>query len=201
MTAPLRVLVKLAAVLGIATTVAMTASVGTVLVATPSGGAVREQHRRRGQSARRRPDHPLLFRYGPVTPAKINEALAALYATGLFSDVNISQQGGRIVVRVSENEVINKVAFEGNKKIKDDVLAGEVQSKPRGTLSKATVQADTQRILEVYRRSGRNDVKVNPVTIDRGNAASTSSSKSMKAKRSASRTSSSSATRRFRTSS
>lgn len=169
MTAPLRVLVKLAAVLGIATTVAMTASVGTVLVATPAAAQSASNIVVEGN---RRVDAQTIRSYfgtGPVTPAKINEALAALYATGLFSDVNISQQGGRIVVRVSENEVINKVAFEGNKKIKDDVLAGEVQSKPRGTLSKATVQADTQRILEVYRRSGRNDVKVNPVTIDRGN--------------------------------
>ncbi|MEW6257973.1 MAG: outer membrane protein assembly factor BamA [Pseudomonadota bacterium] len=173
MTAPVRVLVKLAAVLGIATTVAttvaMTASVGTVLVSTPAAAQSASNIVVEGN---RRVDAQTIRSYfgtGPVTPAKINEALAALYATGLFSDVNISQQGGRIVVRVSENEVINKVAFEGNKKIKDDVLAGEVQSKPRGTLSKATVQADTQRILEVYRRSGRSDVKVNPVTIDRGN--------------------------------
>ncbi|MFG1479344.1 outer membrane protein assembly factor BamA [Xanthobacter sp. V4C-4] len=109
------------------------------------------------------------FGSGPYTAAKIDEAWKALYATGLFSDVQITQSGGRIIVRVSENEVINKVAFEGNKKIKDDVLAGEVQSKPRGTLSKSTVQADTQRIIEVYRRSGRMNVRVNPVTIDRGN--------------------------------
>ncbi|MEW6124498.1 MAG: outer membrane protein assembly factor BamA [Pseudomonadota bacterium] len=169
MTAPVRVLVKLAAVLGIATTVAMTASVGSVVTATPAAAQSASNIVVEGN---RRVDAQTIRSYfgtGPVTPAKINEALAALYATGLFSDVNISQQGGRIVVRVSENEVINKVAFEGNKKIKDDVLAGEVQSKARGTLSKSTVQADTQRILEVYRRSGRSDVRVNPVTIDRGN--------------------------------
>ncbi|HSI39788.1 MAG TPA: outer membrane protein assembly factor BamA [Xanthobacteraceae bacterium] len=101
--------------------------------------------------------------------AKIDEALKALYATGLFSDVRISNSGGRVVVTVVENEVINRVAFEGNKKIKDEVLAGEVQSKARGAFSTATVQADTQRIIEVYRRSGRYDVRVEPKTIDRGN--------------------------------
>ncbi|MEP9377996.1 outer membrane protein assembly factor BamA [Aquabacter sp. CN5-332] len=168
MTAPVRVFVKLAAVLGIATLVAVSTTAGSLLIASPaaaqSSNIVVEGNRRVDADTIRS-----YFGSGPVTPAKINEALTALYATGLFSDVNISQQGGRIVVRVSENEVINRVAFEGNKKIKDEVLAGEVQSKPRGTLSKATVQADTQRILEVYRRSGRNDVRVNPVTIDRGN--------------------------------
>ena len=60
-----------------------------------------------------------------------------------------------MVVSVVENPVINRVAFEGNKKAKDDQLKAEVQSKPRGTLSKPTVQADVQRIIEIYHRSGR----------------------------------------------
>uniref|UniRef100_UPI003F8CFB52 POTRA domain-containing protein n=1 Tax=Ancylobacter mangrovi TaxID=2972472 RepID=UPI003F8CFB52 len=63
-----------------------------------------------------------------LTPAKIDEALKSLYATGLFSDVTISHRGGRLVVSVKENEVINRVAFEGNKKLKDEQLASEVQS-------------------------------------------------------------------------
>ncbi|MCS0505353.1 outer membrane protein assembly factor BamA, partial [Ancylobacter mangrovi] len=103
-----------------------------------------------------------------LTPAKIDEALKSLYATGLFSDVTISHRGGRLVVSVKENEVINRVAFEGNKKLKDEQLASEVQSKPRAPFSKTTVQADTQRIIELYRRSGRYDVRVTPETIERG---------------------------------
>ncbi|SCW74079.1 outer membrane protein assembly factor BamA [Ancylobacter rudongensis] len=103
-----------------------------------------------------------------LTPAKIDEALKALYATGLFSDVTISNRGGRLVVNVVENQVINRVAFEGNKKVKDDQLAQEVQSKARSPLSKTTVQADTQRIIDVYHRGGRYDVRVEPKIIDRG---------------------------------
>jgi outer membrane protein insertion porin family len=98
--------------------------------------------------------------------AKIDEALKALYATGLFQDVQISQTGGRLVVTVVENAVINRVAFEGNKKIKDEQLANEVQSKPRGTLSRPMVQADVQRIVEIYRRNGRYDIKVDPKIIE-----------------------------------
>jgi outer membrane protein insertion porin family len=97
---------------------------------------------------------------------KIDQALKALYATGLFADVRINQAGGRLVVTVVENPVINRVAFEGNSKLKDDQLASEVQSKPRGTLSRPTVQADVQRIVEIYRRNGRFDARVEPKIIE-----------------------------------
>lgn len=109
------------------------------------------------------------FRPGPgqrLDAAKIDEALKALYATGLFQDVRINQSGGRLIVTVVENAVINRVAFEGNKKIKDDQLANEVQSKPRGTLSRPMVQADVQRIVDIYRRNGRYDIRVDPKIIE-----------------------------------
>ena len=109
------------------------------------------------------------FRLAPgqrLDAGKIDEALKALYATGLFQDVRITPAGGRILVTVVENPVINRVAFEGNKKVKDDQLNSEVQSKSRGTLSRPTVQADVQRIVEIYRRNGRFDVRVTPKVIE-----------------------------------
>jgi len=109
------------------------------------------------------------FRPGPggrIGPEQEDEALKALVATGLFADVRINHAGGRLVVTVVENPVINRVAFEGNKKAKDEQLTAEVQSKPRGTLSRPTVQADTQRIIEIYHRTGRFDVSVNPKIIE-----------------------------------
>ena len=109
------------------------------------------------------------FKRGPggrLGPLEIDEGLKALYGTGLFADVRINQPGGRLVVTVVENPVINRVAFEGNKKAKDDQLKIEVQSKPRGTLSRPTVQADVQRIIEIYQRSGRFDVRVMPKIIE-----------------------------------
>jgi outer membrane protein insertion porin family len=109
------------------------------------------------------------FRVGPgerLDASKIDSALKGLYATGLFQDVRITPGPGRILVTVVENPVINRVAFEGNKKAKDDQLNQEVQSKPRGTYSRATVQSDVQRILEVYQHSGRYDVSVDPKIIE-----------------------------------
>ncbi|HEX9073901.1 MAG TPA: outer membrane protein assembly factor BamA [Pseudolabrys sp.] len=109
------------------------------------------------------------FKPGPggrLGPEQEDEALKALVATGLFSDVRITHAGNRLVVTVVENPVINRVAFEGNKKAKDEQLSAEVQSKPRGTLSRPTVQADVQRIIEIYHRSGRFDVSVDPKIIE-----------------------------------
>jgi outer membrane protein insertion porin family len=109
------------------------------------------------------------FKVGPnqkLDSAKIDAALKALYGTGLFQDVRITPSPGRILVTVVENPVINRVAFEGNRKIKDNQLENEVQSKPRGTLYRATVQSDVQRIIEVYQRNGRFDVRVDPKIIE-----------------------------------
>src|SRR5262249_55637774 len=98
--------------------------------------------------------------------AKIDAALKALYATGLFQDVRITPGNGRILVSVVENPVVNKVAFEGNHKVKDEQLLAEIQTKPRGTFSRALVQGDVQRIVDIYQHNGRYDVQVAPKVID-----------------------------------
>jgi outer membrane protein insertion porin family len=96
----------------------------------------------------------------------LDDSVKALVETGLFSDVRINQRGGDLVVTVTENPVINEVAFEGNKKFKDDQLAPLVESKPRGVFTRTKVQRDVQHILELYRRQGRYEASVTPKTID-----------------------------------
>jgi len=96
----------------------------------------------------------------------INKGVKDLYATGLFADIKIGRGGGGITVTVKENNTINRVAFEGNSKIKTEVLQGEIQSKSRGPYSSATVDADIERIKDVYRRSGRAAAKVTARTVD-----------------------------------
>lgn len=98
-------------------------------------------------------------------PYKVDSSLKALVATGLFANVRIRHEGGTLIVIVEENPIINRVAFEGNAKIDDETLAAEVQLKPRSVFTRARVQADTQRIIEVYRRSGRFSVQVEPKII------------------------------------
>jgi len=97
---------------------------------------------------------------------KLDNAYKALINTGLFQDVQIRRAGGQVIVTVIEAPVINRVAFEGNRRLKDEQLTQEVQSKPRGTFSRAVVQADVQRILEIYRAAGRYDISVAPKIIE-----------------------------------
>jgi outer membrane protein insertion porin family len=112
------------------------------------------------------------FKPGPggrLDQGAIDDGLKALIETGLFQDVKINNVGGHLLVTVVENPVIGRVAFEGNKKVKDEQLSAEVQSKPRGTFSRPMVQSDAERIAEIYRHSGRYDVRVNPQIIEQPN--------------------------------
>ncbi|GLH77524.1 outer membrane protein assembly factor BamA [Bradyrhizobium sp. SSBR45G] len=106
---------------------------------------------------------------GRYDAAALDAGLKAVVATGLFEDVKVGRSDGRIVVRLAEAKLLDRVAFEGNKKVKDADLTSAVLSKPRAALQRATVQGDVARILQAYHRVGRDDVRVVPEIIDRGN--------------------------------
>lgn len=101
----------------------------------------------------------------PFDAKRIDQALKNLFATGLFADVNFRRDGDALVVQVTENPIINKLAFEGNKRIGDDALQQEVQLRPRVVYTQSRVQADVKRILDLYRRSGRFAATVEPKII------------------------------------
>lgn len=105
---------------------------------------------------------------GVLDAKAVDAGLKALYASGLFSDAQIARTGHGLTVTVVEAPVIDRIAFEGNSGIKDKQLAGEVTSKVHSGLVPATVQTDVVRLTELYRRSGRFDVKVVPRTIPHG---------------------------------
>lgn len=98
-------------------------------------------------------------------PAILDRTLKTLFATGLFADVTMRRSGDDLIVSVVENPIINRVAFEGNKKLETDKLEKEIQLKPRIVFTKAKVQADVQRIIDLYRRSGRFAATVNPKVV------------------------------------
>ena len=101
----------------------------------------------------------------PADPARINTSLTQLFATGLFADVSITREGAALVVRVQENPVINRIAFEGNRAVRDEVLQPEVQLRPRVVFTRSRVQADVQRLLQVYQRNGRFAATIEPKII------------------------------------
>ena len=100
-----------------------------------------------------------------VSPATLDKSLKALFATGLFADVTIRQDGPDVVVRIVENPIINRLAFEGNRRIEDDILRDEVKLRPRVVFTRSRVQTDLQRIMDLYRRSGRFSAVVVPKVI------------------------------------
>jgi outer membrane protein insertion porin family len=102
-------------------------------------------------------------------PADVDAALKALTATGLFSGVSTSFDGatGTLTIRVTENPIVNQVVFEGNSKVSDKDLTKEVQIKPRAVFTRAKIQADVQRIIELYRRNGKFAARVDPQIIQR----------------------------------
>jgi outer membrane protein insertion porin family len=102
------------------------------------------------------------------SPAAIDAAIKELYATGLFEDVKIVPAGTRLIVRVVEAPVIERLRFEGNRLVKDADLAKEITLKPRGPMTRAAVHDDAARITEIYHRNGRYDVQVTPNAIARG---------------------------------
>lgn len=103
----------------------------------------------------------------PMDSRLVDSSLKALFATGLFADVNIRRQGGTLVITVVENPIINNLAFEGNLKLLNEVLEAEVQLKPRTVYTRTKVQNDVRRVLELYRRAGRFGVTVDPKVITR----------------------------------
>ncbi|MBO0764693.1 MAG: outer membrane protein assembly factor BamA [Hyphomicrobiaceae bacterium] len=102
-------------------------------------------------------------------PAKVNQSIKSLFATGLFSDVRIVREGAGVVVTVVENPIVNQVAFEGNREVDKATLTTEVQLKPRSVFTRAKAQADVQRILDIYRRQGRFAAAVDPKIIELDN--------------------------------
>lgn len=99
------------------------------------------------------------------TQSQLSNSLKKLYETGLFADVNIVQKRSKLIVKVVENPVINRIAFEGNGEIEDGELAGEISSRPRAVYVRNDVRSDVDRIRNLYRRTGRYSVEVSPKII------------------------------------
>ena len=96
---------------------------------------------------------------------RTNESLKSLFGTGLFADVKLVREGSTLIVHVIENPIVNRLAFEGNRRIKDDVLSGEVQLRPRTVYTRTRVQSDVARLRNVYRRSGRFAATIEPKVV------------------------------------
>ena len=101
----------------------------------------------------------------PFDPLRLDKSLKNLFSTGLFADVTLHRDGSALIVTVVENPIINRIAFEGNDRLDNDTLAAEIVLRPRIVFTRTKAQADTLRVLEIYRRSGRYAATVEPKVI------------------------------------
>ncbi len=117
-------------------------------------------------------DQTTVMSYLPIQPgdmvdaAVLDVAVRTLTRTQLFADVQLGvQPNGDLVVEIVENPIINQVVFEGNGAIGDDKLTEEVTLRPRGIYTRARVQEDVGKIVELYRLSGRISATVTPKIV------------------------------------
>ena len=95
----------------------------------------------------------------------VDQSVKSLFDSGLFSDVTIRREQLGLVVTVLENPIINRVTFEGNSAVNDDTLSSEGELRARQIYTRAKVQDDVERFIEVYRRSGRFAARIEPKVI------------------------------------
>jgi outer membrane protein insertion porin family len=102
----------------------------------------------------------------PYTREQLDQALKDLYATELFADVQIRDDGtGNLTIQVRENPVINRIVLEGNKRIKAEKINPEIKLAARQIFTRSKVRADVARIIELYRRQGRFAASVEPKMV------------------------------------
>ena len=99
----------------------------------------------------------------PAEQELLDLSLKTLFNTGLFADVNLEMDpNNRLIIEVTENPIVNRVILEGNRRVKEDKITEEIQLAPRAIYTRAKVQADVQRIIELYRAKGRFAAIVTP---------------------------------------
>ncbi|WDA41044.1 outer membrane protein assembly factor BamA [Erythrobacter sp. BLCC-B19] len=99
------------------------------------------------------------------TSAGADEALKDLGATELFANFSIRNDGGNVVITVTENPVINRIVLEGNERLKNDKILPEIKLSPRQIFTRSKVRADVSRIIELYKRQGRFAAQVEPKMV------------------------------------
>ena len=102
-----------------------------------------------------------------VSAGDLNDAYQRILASGLFETVSVEPQGSRLVIRVTEYPTINKIAFEGNKRLKDEDLTGFIESASRQVFSPTKAERDAAVITEAYEQNGRVSARVTPRIIRR----------------------------------
>jgi outer membrane protein insertion porin family len=101
-----------------------------------------------------------------VTAGEVNDVLQNLQGSGLFESVSVQPQDGTLLITVIELPTLNRVVFEGNRRLDDDALSVLVQSQERGVFNPAQAERDASLISEAYSTQGRIAARVTRGSFD-----------------------------------
>lgn len=102
-----------------------------------------------------------------MSAAELNAAYQRVAGTGFFRSVDFVPSGAQLVIRVQEYPILNRVNFEGNRRINNETLAGAVQSRSGRVYSPTMAETDANTIAELYAEQGRLAARVTPRLIER----------------------------------
>src|SRR6185312_15250330 len=121
-----------------------------------------------------------VFNYLPVnigdhlTPARVREAIRALYQTGFFRDVELRREGNTLVIVVLERPSIESFTISGNKDIKTEELQKSLRNvglAPGKIFDRSVLDDVTQSLTDEYYSRGKYgvgiDTTVSPDTDNR----------------------------------
>ncbi|WP_171176256.1 outer membrane protein assembly factor BamA [Ruegeria sp. HKCCD8929] len=102
-----------------------------------------------------------------VTAGQLNDAYQRLLDSGVFETVELTPRGGTLVISVTEYPTISRISFEGNRRVKDDVLQDAIGSESRRVFTPEQAEKDANLIAEIYSAQGRVAATVVPRIIRR----------------------------------
>ncbi|MFT6024105.1 MAG: outer membrane protein insertion porin family [Ascidiaceihabitans sp.] len=102
-----------------------------------------------------------------VSAGELNDAYQRLQNSGLFESVEIAPAGNTLRIKVVEFPTINRVSFEGNRRIKDEAMSALVTSAERRVFNPSVAETDAAAIAAAYTNDGRLSARVTPRIIKR----------------------------------
>ncbi len=102
-----------------------------------------------------------------VSAGQLNDAAQAIRASGQFESVDVVPQGSTLIIRVVEFPTINRINFEGNRRLSDAELGAVISSQERRVYSPSLAEADVAAITALYANEGRVGATISPSIIRR----------------------------------
>lgn len=100
-----------------------------------------------------------------IKDADIDSAVKKLYKLNMFSDISVENDNGKLTFNITENAIINKIAFEGNSELATEDILKELTIKPKSMYSKSLVRMNASKLMDMYKTLGFLSVIVEPKVI------------------------------------